>query len=210
MGFQHALVWSQDELYHGYLFLGMSYLFLRRGWLGIGGALLGSAIMCRASYLFPAAAVVVWFALSKAHTRRDILRVGIGGIIAVFVILAPFVVVGGKEFLTWNAFTIAYDMGRATQWPPGTPLLGLMGRLAESASPWMVSVTKIGVVSAVLAFVSLRLRSTTDHPFWHVAVAGLLAYTVVWHLGSRGLDYALAIVLPAFMAVACTPKNPSR
>jgi hypothetical protein len=203
-------VWSQDELYYGYLALGMSYVCLRRGSLTLAGALLGSTILFRASYLIPAAAVFGWFALEKTPSRRDVLHLGLGGAIAALVILVPFLIVGGNDFLARNAFTVAYEMARANVWPPGTPVLGPLRRLTESVSPWVVLVTKIGVVGAVLAFVTLRLRSTTDHPFWHVTVAGLLTYTVVWHPGQRGMDYALAVVLPAFMAIACTSREPPR
>jgi hypothetical protein len=43
-------------------------------------------------------------------------------------------------------------------------------------------------------------------PFWHVAIAALLAQTIAW-FSSLASDYELLFVIPTFLAVAFTPRK---
>ena len=206
LGFQQTLGWSLDELYYPYLFFGLSYVCLRRGWFVASGALLASTVLFRASYVFTVVAFVGWLVLAGPRTRREFVRLAAGGVAAILLVLTPFVVIGGQEFMTLNAFTVAYGMSGANQWPPTNPIFGGLNFVAANVGPLWLLLVKLALIGGALTAVSRRLRAV-DHPFWHIAVAGLLTYTVVWHPDQRGVDYALAVVLPAFMAIACAPRG---
>ena len=106
-----------------------------------------------------------------------------------------------------NAFSVAYGMSGANQWPATNPLFEGLNVLAASVSPLLLRMAKLTLIGGVLTALSFRLRATADHPFWHLAVAGVLTYTVAWYPDQRGVDYALAVVLPAFMAIACAQRE---
>jgi hypothetical protein len=209
LAFAHTLAWSLDELYYPYLLFGLSYVCLKRKWMVAAGALLGTTIMFRASYVFMAAGCLAWFLFEERRTRGELLRLAAGGATAIVLILAPFAIVGGHEFAARNAFSIAYGMSGAARWPETNLAFRLLNMLARASGPFGMRLIKLALMAVVLLVVSFRLRKA-GHPFWHIAAPSLLTYTFAWYPpGQVGLDYALSAVLPAFMATACAAPRRS-
>lgn len=203
LGFSHTMEWRLEELYFPYLFLLLAYHFLRRGRFLACGLMLAVPPLWRVSYCFMVLAFLLWSLFDRKASLRQYARMGIGSLVATVAILLPFVIVGGREFLEHNFYTIAQGMGDLWTWPRTNLLYRLVAKATSGLAPASLQLLKEIAVVLLIAGTARVARRRFDHPFWHVSVAAFLSHTLLWQ-ALMWIDYALIFVIPASLAVAMT------
>jgi hypothetical protein len=206
LGFTHTLFWSLEELYFPFLFIALGYICTTRGRLYLTGAFLGAAVMFRLNYAFIVLGYLVWYYLNINNSWKHQLKMIAGMGIAVVLILAPFVLVGGQEFWTENAIVYALNMSGNSEWPSVNIFFRGLNFLTRQIGEGAMRFVKLGLVVALQVFFSFQLRRLRQ-PFFHLTLAAFLALTIAWFPPHVPKDYQLFIVIPAFMAVAYTSKK---
>lgn len=205
LGFQHALYWSLDELVWAYLVLALGWWLLETGSAMSAGACLAFALCSRVSYGFPVFAFLCWYWFSP-RPRHVLVRVAAGAVLGTVLIVAPFLVIGGRDLLTHNPFFVAGNKSTA-QWPSTNPIFRALNASLGSIGPGPDAVIKTVLALAAIWYGSRRLGSSGPaHPFWHMCFAALAADFLVYPAVLSD-DYTLFFAVPAFMAIALTPHG---
>lgn len=205
LGFQHALYWSLDELAWAYLALALGWWLLGTGWPMGAGACLAFALCSRVSYAFPVFAFLCWYwyAPRPPHT---LVRVVAGTILGIGLIVAPFLVIGGRDLLAHNPFPVAGHKLTA-QWPSTNPIFRALNASLGSVGPGPDAVIKTVLALAAIWYGSKRVGSGGPaHPFWHMCFAALIANFLVYPARLSD-DYTLFFAVPAFVAIALSPHG---
>jgi hypothetical protein len=199
-GFRHTLYWSLEELYWAYAAMVLAWLLVERRSPVGAGACLAFAVCSRASYAFPVFAFLCWWGLERRPGTGDVVRLVAGGVAGTALLVAPFLLAGGSEFLTHNAFTAAVDLlGRTAE--EANVLFAWTNRVSAALGP-AAAALRVVVALAAIWLASLWLsRGSSRSPFWHVAIGAFVANFLV-HRGNLAPDYALFFAIPAFMAAA--------
>ena len=201
-GIAHNMEWRLEELCFPYGFLVLAYYCIRRKHPFLAGVLLAIPPLSRISYVFIVAGFLFWYLSYQPPVVRDLFKIAAGAALGGGVILTPFLIVGGSDFLAHNFYTITHVMGDLGNWQSTSAIFQFLNRLTAGVGPGWLRLLKPALTLFLLAAVSFGIRKRRiDHPFWHLSIAALLAHTVAWH-NALSLDYALIFILPAFLAVA--------
>ncbi len=132
---------------------------------------------------------------------------GLGFVLGSILILLPFVVVGGKDFWVNNPWQLAFDFS-GSSWPDTNFIFRALNQfsveIGDSAMRWVKLVLTLSILVGVAGALH---RIKVQHPFWHIALGAFLAHTLVWLPGQHSEDYALAYILPSFLAIASTRSS---
>lgn len=193
----HTLHWRLDELYFPMLLLTLAFFALRSRRMALAGAALAFASLCRANYVFLGLGLALWGLWTLRPSRREITRFVVGAASTAGMVLLPFVLVGGREFLRVNPFTTAMGMSM------GPPRIGLGGLIAAHVPPAASTLVRVAVTLGAIG-VAARLGRKSTQPFWIVAFSSLVAHTIVWTPVVRRIeaDYTLMVLLPALLGAA--------
>lgn len=205
LDFDYTLYWSLEEFYYPVVYLAVAYgLATRSRWMGVG-ACLAAAVLTRPNYLLQALAFAWWCAQKDAPGRwRQLALIAVGFILASALILAPFVWIGGGQFVADNPWCTALQFS-AGAWPDFNPLYRGLNELAANFGIAAAQALKLSIALGAIVAATATLRSVA-HPFWHLAIVGLIAHTFVWvpPWPHAAKDYSLIFVLPAMFGVAMT------
>ena len=201
LGFTHTLYWSLEELIFPYLFVVFAYWSIIRHRYILSGIFLAIAVLFRLNYVFIILAFLMWYGINKEFSVKILIKIGIGAVIATIIILTPFILVGGRDFLENNPFTLAVAMSSVANWPANNVFFRLLNFLGRNfGEEWMRAI-KLTIVIALMLIISLNLRRL-HHPFIHIAFAALLSITIAWISPDLSNDYILFIIIPAFIAIS--------
>jgi hypothetical protein len=207
-GFRHTLYWSLEELYFPILLFAFAYLCLQRNGFLLAGALLFTTAMFRLNYVFLIIAFLLWYFYHCSTPLKGLIWMTLGGILASLLVLAPFIIVAGKEFVHQNPFLFALKASGSTDWTPNNPIfisLRLLSRLVGSRAMRLV---KLLLIVPPLMWFSWKAPDL-DHPFWHLTLAALLTLLFAWFPSSLPTDYELFLILPAFLGIAFSDRGGS-
>ncbi len=203
-GFAVTLQFSLDELYFPVLWIVAAYVAISyKQWL-LAGILLAAAVLSRADYVFLVAGLLLWLAgRATAWARRPWLMLGAGSLLGAALILAPFVLVGGREFFSHNPFQNAADLS-GTPFPAAAhPVFAWLNSVAAWLGTGGLRIIKLSLIFGILVGLAWLGRARAwPHPFWHVTAGAFLGHTIGWFPAPLAMDYALIFVLPAMLAVA--------
>ena len=205
LGFSHTLTWSLDELYFPFLFIALAYWAVIRQHYFLTGILLAIPPLFRLNYIFIIMGFLCWFLFYKKFSVHSLLRIGLGATLAILLIVVPFILIGGNEFYKFNPFLLAFSFSEISEWPSNNIFFHVLNYLGRHTDPTTLIFLKLGIISGIL-LVSASFLRRIQHPFWHIAIAALLAQTIAW-FSNIAADYELLFVIPAFMAVAFTPNE---
>jgi hypothetical protein len=204
-GFTHTLYWSLEELYFGYIFIPLAFWSVNQQRLFLAGALLAIAVLIRLNYVFVVLAFLLWYISTSSFKPINLLKLGLGAVIASLAVLVPFILVGGKEFWAHNPFISALSMSGSETWPSNNIFFRGLNFLGRNLDQWSMRIIKLGIISGSILIAAILLKNI-QHPFWTITVAAFLTQTVAW-FSRLPADYVLMIVLPAFIAIAFTSRK---
>jgi hypothetical protein len=193
-----------DELYFPYLFIIVAIWLLNRKQYFLAGAALFVTPLFRLNYLLILSGVLLWFLFNKPWKKNNLVMIGLGGLVITVIILLPFLIVNGKEFIQHNSISFAIYLSGEAKWPDNNLLFSTLNFLAGHTNANIMRIVKLGLFSGLMILVSLRLRHF-KHPFWHVTAAAFLSITITWLPSYSPIDYELLALVPAFLAVAYSP-----
>jgi hypothetical protein len=204
LGFQHTLYWSLEELYWAYAALALAWLLVEKSQPAAAGVCLAFAFCSRASYAFPIFAFLCWWWNGKRPGLGAVSRLAAGAAAGTIAIAAPFLIVGGAEFLAHNPFTTAGELfSRAAV--ESNPLFALVNRVVAALGP-AAGPLRIAAALAAIWLAGLRLsRDPSRAPFWHLTFGAFVADFLV-HRGRFSPDYTLFFAIPAFLAAALSNR----
>jgi len=198
-GFRHSLHWSLDELYFAAILSPLLWLALSRKKLVIAGGIGGAMALARLSYAPAVIAVGFWWILKERPPVKHLLRVAIGGSSYVLGMLGVFWLIGGHEFLEKN-FWRNSKMGALHN--ESNPVSSTLSSALEALPKGTVGSTALVLGITLLASFAMR---RLPHPFYHMAVASVLAHTIAFSPGYP-MDYQLIFLIPALYGL-CFSKN---
>jgi hypothetical protein len=201
-GFNHTLFWSLDELYFAMLIFPLAWWSVTRQHDILTGILLALPPLFRINYAFLLMGFILWFLFKEGVQLRRLAKMALGAFVTAGIILLPFLLVGGKEFLQSNPLTMSFAFIKTSIWPANNVFFRFLNYLSRNLGSMPMQVIKLGLTTIVMLVIAGLFRKS-PHPFWHLAAAGLLAHTIVW-FSRPALDYQLMFIAPAFMAVAFT------
>jgi hypothetical protein len=201
-GFGYTMFWANEELYYPLLLFPLSLWMSKRHWFFGCGLLLSIIILGRLSYVFGVAGFMLWFICSTSNPIRPLLRMGLGLLVGMSCILAPFLIIGGQEFIERNFLYNALAIRSTATW--SNPVFRVIADVTALAGDKWTSALGSVLALVILSTVTVTMRTTgTRHPFWHVALGGFLAHTIVFAPGTDYLNcYILTIMIPAFLGIA--------
>ena len=204
--FSHTLFWSLDELYFPCVLIPISFWFaLRKRWILVG-IILSSIIFFRLNYIFVVIGFLLWFLFNEDYQLKDLLKMGLGAVIAGLIILLPFIIVGGQDFLNHNPFIYAFSLVESGSLPNNNILYQGMNYIGKILGFRLLQVMKLVFILGVMLLLAVRLRSV-KHPYWHITAGAFLAQTIAWVSLQFPKDYELFFVLPLFLAISNTNKE---
>lgn len=173
---EHTMYWALEELYYPFLYLVLAYLLVgRKHWWVIGG-LLAAAVLTRTSYTIVVTGFGLWLYFRSPLTARDVLKTAAGFIITSIILVLPFIIVGGPDVFITNPWATALRLSGHT-WPESNFLFHILNQVNANVGSETMRYIKIGLVLVILVGTAWILRRAgLDHPFWHMAIAGLLAH----------------------------------
>jgi hypothetical protein len=202
-GFLHTLHWGLDELYYAAILAPLLWQTLARGRLEWAGAIGGFMALSRLSYAPAVLAAGLWWVLKERRTFRGVLRVGLGGMAYVVTVIGFFWLREGSEFLQKNFWLNSQTTPlRHGDNPVAVSVGALLGVLPPGTLGSSV------VVLFLTALASLAMRRL-DHPFFHMAVALVLAHSISFS-PSYPMDYQLTFLVPALYGFAFSSTAPVR
>lgn len=189
-GFLHTLHWSLDELYYAAVLSPLLWLAFARERPLLAGAIGGAMAFARLSYAPAVIAAGLWWVLRARPSLRSVLRVALGGLGYAMAIVSFFWIVGGHEFLHQN-FWKNSQMGSVHD---SSNLVAsvLSSALEMLPKGTLGSAMLLLVVTSLAALAMRRLQ----HPFYHMAVASVLAHTIAFS-PVYPMDYQLTFLIPA-------------
>ncbi len=189
-GYLHTLHWSLDELYYAATFSPLLWLALTRERMMLAGVIGAAMAFARLSYAPAVIAAGLWWILRSRPRLRSLFCVAVGGLGFVVVVLGLFWMVGGHEFLHSN-FWRNSQMGS---------LRNSSNFISYSLSFLLDALPKGTLGSTILVLVLTALAALAmrhlEHPFYHMAVASVLAHTIAFSPGYP-MDYQLIFLIPA-------------
>jgi hypothetical protein len=201
LGFQHTLQWSLEELYWAYAVLALTPLLVERNQLVAAGACLAFAFCSRASYAFPIFGSLCWWWIARRPSGAEIARLAAGALAGAVAVLAPFLIVGGADFLAHNPFTTAGDLFSRPA-AETNQLFVILNAVSATFGPVAGGVLKILAALAIIGLASFRLASpSAESFFWHLCLGAFVANVLVYR-SQLSQDYALFFAIPAFLATA--------
>ena len=200
-GFTHTLFWGLEEFYFPYLFVMFAYWSIIRCRYILSGILLMIAVLFRFNYVFIILGFLMWYSLNKEFSIKIFLKIGVGAIIGTIIILTPFILVGGRDFLESNPFTLAFAMSGLANWPANNVFFRLLNFLGRNVGEDWLRIIKLVIVVVLLSIASINLRRL-HHPFIHITFAAFLSISVFWISPEVPNDYILLIIIPAFIAIS--------
>jgi hypothetical protein len=194
-----AQYWSLEELYHPLVMVAVAVAAQRRGRAGAVGAVIGIALLWRASYLFAVIAFLSWLAESR-RPRSFWVNMAAGCLVTVTICLALVAARAGISSLGDYASTLS---SVADQPAPGGSLAAVPMQLSGLIVSPPFGRVLLGTAALALTVAAVRYfrRYQLGHPYWHVAFAAWLAHSLVWY-PLRAVDYSLMFILPALLAIA--------
>jgi hypothetical protein len=208
----HTQNWALDELYFPFAFILLALALARRHQAVLCGVALAVCVFWRPNYAFVCLGFVIWLSGTLAASRRVnvLARLAVGFVLGAVGVLSPFVARSGLGGLGRGplsvAFTYLVDGGDGPLANAQTSFAGwwLHGWCPP---PAVTAGLRIALASMLIWALAARLRAwTQEHPFWHACLGGWMAQTIVWHPDGFQ-DYQLMLVLPAFLAIAFTPRR---
>lgn len=204
--FNHTLFWSLEELYFPYILFPIAFwLAIRKRWILVG-VILSSTVFFRLNYLFVVIGFLLWFLFNEEYQLNDILRIGLGAVVAGLLILLPFIIVGGQDFLNHNPFIHAISLASSGSFPNNNILYQGMNYLGNLFGIRLLQAMKLLIFLGIMLLLAVRLRSTS-HPYWHITAAAFMAQTIAWVSRQFPEDYELFFILPLFLAISHTNKE---
>ncbi|MCK4725257.1 MAG: hypothetical protein KAT29_05635 [Anaerolineales bacterium] len=200
-GYTHTLNWSLEEFYFPYLFIMFAYWSIIRSRYVLSGILLAVAILFRLNYVFIVLGFLMWYCIYKEFSVKIFLKIGIGAIIATIIILTPFILIGGRDFLEYNPFSSAVAMSGLVNWPANNVFFRLLNFLGRMVGEDWMRIIKLVMLVMLMSITSLSLRRL-HHPFIHITFAAFLTITVAWISPELPNDYILFFIIPAFIAIS--------
>lgn len=172
--FSHTLFWSLDELYFPYVLLPIAFwLALRKKWI-LAGMILSSTIFFRLSYTFIVIGFLLWFLFNEDYQIKDLWKIGFGAVIAGIIILLPFIIVGGQDFLNHNPFIYAFSLVESGSLPNNNIIYKGFNFIGNILGFRLLQVMKLVFILGVMLLLAVRLRSV-KHPYWHITAGAFLA-----------------------------------
>jgi len=205
-GFTHTLFWGLEEFFFPYLFVVFAYWSIIRRRYILSGILLTIAVLFRFNYIFIILGFLMWYSINKEFSVKIFLKIGIGAIIATIVILTPFILVGGSDFLEYNPFTLAFAMSGLASWPANNVFFRMLNFLGRNVGEDWMRIIKLVIVVVLMSIASINLRRL-QHPFIHITFAALLSISVAWISPDLANDYILFIIIPAFIAISLAKEK---
>ena len=195
MGFLHTLHWGLDELcYAAILSPGLWFALERRRFF-LAGLFGGFMVLSRLSYAPAVMAAGLWWLFKEWRTLRDVLCLALGGGAYVGGILALMWWVGGGAFLQENFWLNSpmrpLDYG-------GNPVAQAVSSLLRILPQGTPGGMMLVLACTLLAAWPLR---RLDHPFFHMAIALLLAHLIPFS-PKYPMDYQMLVMVPALYGVA--------
>lgn len=189
-GYLHTLHWSLDELYYPAILSPLLWLAFSRQKAMLAGAVGGAMAFARLSYAPAVIAAGLWWILRSRPRPRSLFCVAVGGLGFVAVVLGLFWMVGGHEFLHSN-FWQNSQIGSLRN--NGNFFSSSLSFLLEALPKGTLGSTMLVLVLTALAALAMR---RLEHPFYHMAVASVLAHTIAFSPGYPR-DYQLIFLIPA-------------
>jgi len=206
-GFDHTLFWALDELYYPFVYLALAYIWSDKQRWFLVGSMCAACVLTRSNYIFLLMGMMSWWWLDRRLDRAAVIRLSAGFAITSVAVTVPFILVGKQDFWIRNPWQAALEFSQLN-WFDSNVVFRALNQLSQTIGPeptrWFKLFASVGLV-AWLAWLLRRHRLA--HPFWHVAVASLVAHTFTWlPIPPRQfpLDYSLMVVLPAMLAIALT------
>lgn len=199
-GWLHTLHWGLDELYYAAILSPLLWFALARkryGWAGLFG---GFMVLSRLSYAPAVLSAGLWWLLKERRTFKDALRIGMGFVAYVTAALLLAWWLGGGDFLHHNFWLNSQKTGLQNHDNVVTAIVSaLLGALPDST--W-ASAAVVGLLT-VLAALAMRRQ---EHPFYHMAVALVLAHTISFS-PRFPMDYQLIFLVPALYGFAFSANS---
>jgi hypothetical protein len=204
--FSHSLFWSLDELYFPFALIPIAVWGARRKRWILVGIILSSTIFFRLNYIFVVIGFLLWFLFNEEYQLSDLWKIGLGAVIAGVIILLPFIIVGGQDFLNHNPFIFALSIVDSVSLPNNNIFYQGLNYIGNILGFRVLQILKLVFILGVMLLIAVRLRNIR-HPYWHVTAGAFLAQSIAWVSLQFPKDYALFFVLPVFLAISNTKKE---
>ena len=181
-GFFYTLMWGLDELYYAAILSPVMWIALKRKKNFFAGLYAGFMLLSRPSYLFAVLAIGAWWLQAERRNVKDALSVFVGSAFYIVLSLGIFWLIGGTDFLHNNFLLNAQII-----------LANDSSHIGGLSFAIRAAIALLAVLATCAASIPLR---RLDHPFYHVALAMLLAHTFVF-APPVPESFVMLIVIPA-------------